>query len=318
MRKSMVEESHPQLSVRKQCKLLGVNRNRLRPKPRKAWEPDPEHLEMIGLIKLAHAKDPTMGTRQLGKILKRNGYKATRWTVGRMMKYAGIKAIYCKPRTSVPTPENPKYPYLLRNREIDRPDEVWATDITYIPWRKGHVYLTAIIDWNTRAVLSWELSNTMDVGFCLEALNEAVKNAGRAPEILNTDQGSQFTSSEWISAVEDLGTQVSMDGKGAWRDNVLIERLWRSVKHEWILLHEYETLPELEQLLGEWIERYNRWRPHTANGGATPWQAYRGQAPKLERDEIREGGGRSDIRRLPAPVATAPSASRRRISEMVA
>lgn len=318
MRKSLVEKDHPQLSIRKQCELLGVNRNRLDPKPRKAWEPDSGHLEMIELMKLAHAKDPTMGTRQLQNILKRNGYEATRWTVGQMMKYAGIKAIYCRPRTSVPAPENPKYPYLLRDREIERPDEVWATDITYIPWQKGHVYLTAIIDWHTRAILGWKLSNTMDVAFCLDALEEAVSSAGKAPGILNTDQGSQFTCSEWINVVEDLGTEVSMDGKGRWQDNVLIERLWRSVKHEWILLHEYETLPELEQLLGEWIERYNRWRPHSANGGETPWQAYRGELPRLERDEIREGGVRSEIRRLPAPVALAPSASSRQISEKAA
>lgn len=314
----MVEKDHSQLSIRKQCELLGVNRNRLDPKPEKAWEPDPGHLEMIELMKLAHAKDPTMGARQLCEILKRNGYETTRWTTGQMMKYAGIKAIYCAPRTSVPAPENPKYPYLLRDREIDRPDEVWAADITYIPWRKGHVYLVAVIDWKTRAVLGWKLSNTMDVGFCLEALAEAHRTAEKAPEILNTDQGSQFTCSEWIAAVENLGATVSMDGKGSWKDNVLIERLWRSVKHEWVLLHEYETLPELEGLLDEWIERYNRWRPHTANDGQTPWQAYRGEFPKLERDEIREGGGRSEIHHLAAPVAPAPSTSRRRISEKAA
>lgn len=318
MRKSMVEKDHPQLSVRKQCAILGVNRNRLDPKPGKAWEPNSGHLEMIELMKLAHAKDPTMGARQLLEILRRNGYEATRWTVGQMMKYAGIKAIYCRPRTSVPAPENAKYPYLLRDREITRPDEAWAADITYIPWRKGHVYLVAVLDWNTRAVLGWRLSNTMDVSFCLEALGEAVTTAGRAPEILNTDQGSQFTCAEWIGAVEGQGTAVSMDGKGRWQDNVLIERLWRSVKHEWILLHEYETLPELERLVGEWIDRYNRWRPHTANGGKPPWQAYRNEAPELERDQIRAGGGRSEIRPLPASVATAPSASRGRISEKVA
>lgn len=317
MRKSLVEKDHPQLSVRQQCSLLDVNRNRLDSRSRKQWKPTEVHLEMIELMKIAHSKDCSMGTRQLRRILRRNGYEVSRWTVGKMMKFAGIRAVFCKPRTTIPAPENPKYPYLLRNKKISQPDEVWATDITYIPWQSGYVYLTAIIDWKTRAVLSWRLSNTMDVSFCLEALSEAVETAGKAPEILNTDQGCQFTCSEWIAAVEQLGTKVSMDGKGRWQDNVLIERLWRSVKHEWVLLHEYETIPELEQLLSEWIERYNRWRPHTANDGMTPWQAYRGEAPELERNQM-EGDGATAIYALPAPSATAPGTSRANMAEKAA
>lgn len=305
----MVEESHPQLSVRAQCELLGINRNRLAIKPRAKWEPKPEHYEMMELMKLAHRKDPTMGARQLGRVLERNGYKVARWTVRRMMRFLGLKAIYCRPRTSVPCPEHPKYPYLVDKKQVSKPDEVWATDITYIPWRKGHVFLTAILDWNTRAVLGWRLSNTMDVRFCLEALAEAVAVAGRAPQILNTDQGSQFTSVEWLSAVESLGSQVSMDGRGRWQDNVLIERLWRSVKHEWVLLHEYNTVPELEALLGEWIERYNRWRPHTANEGQTPWEAYRGEPPVLERDQMRRGDA-SEMGWLAASPASSQPISR--------
>ena len=288
MRKTMVEKNHPQLSLRAQCQLLNVNRNRLKPRPPVEWEPRPEHLEMLELIKLAHAKDPTMGTRQLGKILKRNGYCITRWSIGKMMHHLGLKAIYCKPRTTIPAPGNAKRPYLLRDIEITQPDQVWATDITYIPWKRGHVYLTAILDWHTRAVLAWRISNTMEEDFCLEVLKEARANAGKAPGIVNTDQGSQYTGERWIHAVEAMGARVSMDGRGRWMDNVLIERLWRSVKHEWVLLHEYETLPELEALLGEWIERYNPWRPHTANDGQTPWQAYRGVLPLLEREEIAE------------------------------
>lgn len=185
----MVETAHPQLSIRKQCELLGVNRNRLAARKETAWEPGPEHAEMLELIKLAHAKDPTMGARQLQRILERNGYVTSRWTVGKMMAHLGLKAIYCKPRTSVAEPGHPKYPYLLRKREIKRPDEVWAIDITYIPWRRGHVYLVAIIDWKTRAVLAWRVSNTMDVEFCLDTLCEAVAVAERVPEIINTDQG---------------------------------------------------------------------------------------------------------------------------------
>lgn len=294
MRKAMVEAKHPQLSIRRQCQLLGVNRNRLKLKRRKPWQPGAQHAEMLELIEIIHAKDPTMGTRQLKRVLARNGYHATRWTIGKMMKHLGIRAIYCRPNTSKAAPENPKYPYLLRKRKITRVDEVWAIDITYIPWNRGHVYLAAIIDWKTRAVLAWRVSNTMDVDFCLDVLCEAVSIAGVPPKIVNTDQGSQFTGVEWLSAVESLGAKVSMDGKGRWMDNVLIERLWRSVKHDWVLLHEYNTIPELEALLDEWIERYNVWRPHTANGGRTPWQAYRGQRPELEREVTKGDHNHSD------------------------
>jgi putative transposase len=311
MRKTMVEKNHPQLSLRAQCQLLNVNRNRLKPRPPVVWEPGPEHLEMLELMKLAHAKDPTMGTRRLGEILKRNGCTVTRWTIGKMMNHLGLKAIYCKPRTTLPALGNAKRPYLLRELEITQPDQVWATDITYIPWKHGHVYLTAILDWHTRAVLAWRISNTMEEEFCLEALAEARVIAGKSPGIVNTDQGSQYTGEEWIHAVEAMGARVSMDGRGRWMDNVLIERLWRSVKHEWVLLHAYETLPELAALLGEWIERYNIWRPHTANDGQTPWQAYRGVLPKLEREEIDQKRA-SEFSRLSA------SASRLENSEIAA
>jgi putative transposase len=286
MRKNMVEKQHPQLSQRRQCELLVVNRNRLDPTPRQRWEPNALELEIMELMKLIHATDPTMGARQLRVVIKRNGYELSRWKAGRMMRRLGLRAIYCQPRTSIPNVAHPKYPYLLRGREVERPDEVWCTDITYIPWIRGHVYLSCIMDWHTRAVLAWRLSNTMDVSFCLEALTEAVAVAGVSPKIFNTDQGSQFTGVEWLSAVESLGARVSMDGKGRWMDNVLIERLWRSIKHEWIFLHTYETLPELGELIGQWIERYNTWRPHTANDGRTPWEAYRGVAPMLEINAI--------------------------------
>jgi putative transposase len=202
MRKAMVEKDHPQLSIRTQSALLGINRNRLEPKRKVEWQPKPADVVQLELMKLAHAKDPTMGARQLRRILKRNGYPTTRWKVIQMMRYLGLRAIYCKPRTTIPAPQDAKYPYLLGDIKIDSPDQVWAIDITYIPWKRGHVYLTAVIDWHTRAVLAWRVSNTMDVSFCLEALEEAVVVAGTVPEILNTDQGSQFTGKEWISAVD--------------------------------------------------------------------------------------------------------------------
>lgn len=301
----MVETDHPQLSVRAQCQLLAVNRNRLEPPPATGWTPGPDQVVLMDLMKLIHAKDPTMGTRQLRRVLARNGYETTRWAVRRMMRHLGLKAIYRRPRTSIPSPEAPKYPYLLREREVTRPDEVWATDITYIPWARGHVYLTVILDWHSRAVLSWGLSNTMDTGFCLDALCGAIRMAGCRPLILNTDQGSQFTCVEWLSAVESLGTGVSMDGKGRWQDNVFVERFWRSVKHEWILLHEYNTLPELETLVAVWIERYNTWRPHSSLGGQTPWQVYRGVLPVRER-EIPLPGGASEIGCLSASASSQP------------
>lgn len=284
MRKTMVEKDHPQLSVRAQCQLLGVNRNRLESTPGREWAPQARCQEAAGLMKLIHAKDPTMGARQMRRVLDRNGYDLSRWMVRQMMKHLGLRAIYRQPRTSTPSLQSPVYPYLLRQRQIAEPDEVWATDITYIPWSKGYVYLTVILDWHSRAVLAWRLSNTMDTGFCLDTLCAATARAGCLPLILNTDQGSQFTSVEWLSALESLGIAVSMDGKGSWQDNVFVERFWRSVKHEWILLHEYNTLPELEALVAIWIERYNTWRPHSSLGGQTPWQVYRGVPPSLERE----------------------------------
>jgi len=305
----MVEKDHPQLSLRAQCRMLGINRNRLEPAPQRSWKPDSEVQQTAELMRLIHAKDPTMGARQLRRVLARNGYALTRWTVRRMMKHLGLRAIYCRPRTTISAPENPKYPYLLRSRKVTRPDEAWAIDITYIPWSRGYVYLTAIIDWHSRAVLAWRLSNTMDTSFCLDTLCCAAQQAGCAPQILNTDQGSQFTSVEWISAVESLGSAVSMDGKGRWQDNVFIERFWRSVKHEWILLHEYNTLPQLEALVATWIERYNRWRPHSALDGKTPWQVYRGVVPILERDELLAGDA-SETGCLSAAASSQPVSRR--------
>lgn len=301
----MVEKDHPQLSVRAQCQLLAVNRNRLEPPPEREWAPESDQQEMADLMRLIHAKDPTMGARQMRRVLERNGYALSRWSVRRMMRHLGLRAIYRRPRTSVPSPEAPKYPYLLREHQVADPDEVWATDITYIPWARGHVYLIVILDWRSRAVLAWSLSNTMDTAFCLDALCRAVLVAGCTPRILNTDQGSQFTGAEWLSAVESLGTAVSMDGKGRWQDNVFVERFWRSVKHEWILLHEYNTLPELEALVAVWIERYNTWRPHSSLDGQTPWQVYRGVPPLLERESPLPVGA-SEIGCLSASASSQP------------
>ena len=281
MRKSMVEKTHPQLSVRNQCELLGVNRNRLNTRPGgKPPKTEPSDLKLMRRIDEVYLRFPEFGVRRMVAWLKREGNQVSRRKVAGLMKQMGLEAIYRKPRTSVSEPGAKKYPYLLEKRVVERADEVWCADITYIPMRKGFAYLVAVMDWKTRAVLSWKVSNTMEVGFCLEAFEEALRVAGKSPEIFNTDQGSQFTSRGWIEALEGAGIRVSMDGKGRWMDNVFIERLWRSVKYEGVYLWGPETVQELEKQLEVWFEDYNRWKPHSALGGLTPWESYRPQSEK--------------------------------------
>ena len=272
----MIEREHPQLSIRKQAMMLGVNRNRLDPKERIS---DEDRAIMRDLDEL-HTRRPVYGQRKLAVELRKLGWKIGRKRVRRLMEIMGIVAVAPKPRTSVPDKSHRTYPYLLRDREVSAPDEVWCADITYIPMGRGFAYLVAIMDWKSRAVLSWRISNTADTRFCLEALAEAVAVAGRAPEIFNTDQGCQFTSREWTGALEDLGVRISMDGKGRWMDNVFIERLWRSLKCEDIYLRDYRNLAQLEGGVSRWMDDYNRERIHEALDYATPWSIYRPQ-PKL-------------------------------------
>jgi putative transposase len=189
------------------------------------------------------------------------------------MAKMGLAPIYQRPRTTIPHPEHQVYPYLLREMVIDRPNQVWCSDITYIPMRRGFLYLVAIMDWATRKVLSWRVSNTMDVEFCLEALEEALARFGK-PEIFNTDQGSQFTSPRFTTMLQDAKIRISMDGRGRWMDNVFIERLWRSLKYECVYLHAFETGSELRAGLSQWIGYYNARRPHSTLGGRTPNEAY--------------------------------------------
>jgi putative transposase len=278
----MIDRDSPQLSVRRQCELLKINRNRLDP-PKQVRSV--EELKICRHIDEIHLKAPSFGTRNLRRILKVDyGQKISRGRVRRLMGQMGIQAIYQHPRTSLPGrgEEHKVYPYLLREREIKQPDEVWCTDITYLPMGRSFAYLVAVMDWHSRAVLSWKVSNTMDTRFCLEALNEAVQKAGKVPKIFNTDQGSQFTSQPWRERLEELGAKISMDGKGRWMDNVFIERLWRSVKYEEVYLREYEDLHELERCLGQWFERYNHWRPHQSLEEMRPWEIYRPEA-KLQK-----------------------------------
>lgn len=278
-RKEMIDRDGCQLSKSRQCELVDVNRNRLNttPKPRKG------DLELCKLIDAIHTKAPSYGSRKIRDLLrKEHDQPVSRDKVRRLMRVMGIRAVYQRPRTSLPGKgeEHKVHPYLLKGLEINRPDQVWCTDITYIPMERGHAYLVAIMDWHTRAVLSWRLSNTLDTRFCLEAFDEAVRVAGRAPEIFNTDQGCQFTSRAWRSHLEAAGVRLSMDGKGRWLDNVFIERLWRTVKYEELHLREYRNMLELEVILGNWFKLYNTWRPHDALGGARPWEVYRPKTSK--------------------------------------
>jgi putative transposase len=274
-RKDMIDRTGNQLSIRRQCQLLVVNRNRLDPPPA---GPRDEDLEACRRIDEIHLRAPAFGARKIRDLLRlEHDIRMSRGKVSRLMKLMGIEAIYRRPRTSLPGKgdEHKVYPYLLGERDITAPDEAWCTDITYIPMGRSFAYLVAVMDWHSRAVLSWKLSNTLDVGFCLDAFREAVDVAGKAPTIFNTDQGCQFTSRSWRELLESHDVRLSTDGKGRWVDNVFIERLWRSVKYEEVYLRDYDDLHELDRALGEWFESYNRWRPHDSLGSARPWEIYR-------------------------------------------
>ena len=268
----LVEKAHPQLSVRKQCKLMGVARSSV---SYQAVAENPEDIRIKRLLDEIYLKDPCLGSRKLVTVLDRDhNVKINRKRLRRLRREIGHEAIWCKPRTSIPDDGHRKYPYLLRGLKIERPDQVWCADITYVPMPGGHAYLCAVMDWHSRRVLGWALSNTMETGLCLEALEKALSGSGRVPEIFNTDQGSQFTGMEWTGRLTALEVKISMDGKGRWMDNVFIERLWRSVKYEEIYLFEHAAVPALRAGLEKWFDRYNEWRPHEALGNLTPAAVY--------------------------------------------
>ena len=273
-RKAMIE-SDTTLSVRRQYQLLSANRNRLTPPPAKFTDEDAARYRLIDEI---HLEDPALGARKIRDVLKRHhGIETGRSRISRLMKLMGISAIYRRPRTSLPGKgeEHRVYPYLLADG-VDEPDEVWCADITYIRVGKGFAYLVEVMDWDTRTVLSWNLSNTLDTAFC----RDAVRTAGRAPAIFNTDQGCQFTSRAWRECLESHGVRLSMNGKCRWVDKVFIERLWRSLKYEEVYLRDYRDLHDLERSLKRWFERYNTWRPHQSLQGKTPWDLYRPELMK--------------------------------------
>ena len=282
-RKAMIAPGCPSLSQSRQCRLLSISRSSFHYAPRGE---SAENLMVMRRIDELYVKYPFYGSRQMVRHMWREGVVIGRHRVRRLMRVMGLEAIYQAPRTSTPHPEHRIYPYLLRDMTVVRPDHVWCADITYIPMKRGFLFLVAIMDWATRHVLAWRLSNTMDAGFCIEALNEALSRYG-SPEIFNTDQGSQFTSVDFTGALTKAGVTISMDGRGRCMDNIFIERLWRSLKYEAVYLHELTDGFIAERVIAEWIRFYSSERPHSALNGLSPEQAYGRRRPMEMMDKAR-------------------------------
>lgn len=267
----MIATGHPEVSIERRCQLLSLSRASYYRGPASGLrQGDLELMRRIDAIYLEH---PWMGSRTISTMLAKSGQPAGRDRVRRLMLIMRIESLAPKPGTSKRQPKHPVYPYLLRGMTIDKPNQVWATDITYIPMHRGFMYLIAVMDWSTRKVLSWRLSNTLDTRFCVEALKEALFKYG-APQIFNTDQGCQFTSEAFTSVLKTWNVKISMDGKGRFRDNIFIERLWRTLKYERIYLNTYESGTELFKELTNWFTHYNEERPHTSLDKQTPNEAY--------------------------------------------
>ena len=274
----MIDRNH-RLPVSRQCQVLSL------PRSTAYYQPVPVSVEELALMRRIdelHLEIPSAGSRTLRTFLKNDGHRLGRQRVRRLMRKMGLEAIYRKPNLSRRHAAHPIYPYLLRHLRIDRSNQVWATDITYIPMRRGFVYLVAIMDWYSRRVLAWRLSNTLSTDFCVEALEEAIARYG-APEIFNTDQGCQFTSAEFTDVLKARDIRISMDGKGCWRDNVFIERLWRTVKYEEVYLKAYDTVSAAKASLGTFFEYYNRRRPHQSLDDETPDAIYFAGLPEKGR-----------------------------------
>ena len=270
----MIDRKH-ELAVGRQAALLQLSHSSLYYEPRAV---SPAILALMRRIDELHLNYPFAGSRMLRDMLRADGVTVGRELVAQLMRRMGIEAIYRRPNTSKPAAGHKIYPYLLRKLVIDRPNQVWATDITYIPMARGFVYLTAVVDWFTRWVLAWRLSITMEADFCIEAVEEALARNDK-PEIFNTDQGSQFTSLPFTGLLLKRGIAISMNGRGAWRDNVFVERLWRSVKYEEVYLRAYESVAEARALIGRYIAFYNGRRPHSSLDARTPDQAYFNHVP---------------------------------------
>jgi len=265
----MIEPAQPHLSIRRQCELVGLNRSTLYYKP--AGESD-LNLHLMRLIDKQYTKTPFYGWPKMTAHLRRQGYAINHKRVQRLLSAMGLQAIYPRPRTSQTAKGHKVYPYLLRKRRITRPNQVWSADITYIPMLRGFMYLVAVMDWHSRYVLAWQLSNTLDGRFCLDALERALVQG--QPDIFNTDQGAQFTALAFTSRLEEAGIRISMDGRGRALDNVFVERLWRSVKYEHVYLHDYARAPELEKGLHEYFMFYNHERLHQSLSYQTPVEVH--------------------------------------------
>ena len=272
-----IEPAHSSLNIVRQCELIGL--------PRASYyrggtfgEETGENMELMRLIDEEYTRHPFYGSRKMRDWLQRQGYVVNRKRVRRLMRKMGLVSVAPKPNTSRPAPEHKIYPYLLRGLQIEQPNHVWCADITYIRLAHGFVYLTAVMDWYSRYVLAWEVSVTMEEEFCVSALESALRCHGR-PQIFNTDQGSQFTGETFTGVLKDAKVDISMDGKGRAMDNIMVERLWRSVKYEEVYLKDYESVSELVAALRVYFEFYNHERPHQSHGGATPAEVYRGEAP---------------------------------------
>ena len=272
----MIDRGH-ELSVSKQAEVVGIARSTVYYLPRPVPAAD---LELMRQIDKLHLEFPFAGARMLRRLLAANGSQVGRRHVKTLMQKMGIEALYRRPRTTKPAPGHKIYPYLLRGLQITRPNQVWAMDITYIPMAKGFVYLTVVLDWFSRRVLAWRVSITMEASFCVETLQEALARYGK-PEIVNMDQGSQFTGAAFTDVLYKNAIKISMDGKGAWRDNVFVERLWRTVKYEEVYLRAYDSVSDARESIGRYLDLYNRRRPHSSLDGMTPDQAYFGPQSML-------------------------------------
>ena len=278
-KRTCIDPAHQQLSVSRQCELISLPRSSYyRPKPQGE---SPENLELMRLIDEEYMRHPFYGARKMVDWLRTQGRDINRKRVQRLMRLMGIASIAPKPNTSKGSVAHKKYPYLLRGLDINRPDQVWCTDITYVRMPGGFLYLTAVMDWHSRFVLSWEVSVTMDDDFCVSTLQSAIRRHGK-PEIFNTDQGVQYTGKAFTGVLKDNDIRISMDGKGRWMDNVFIERLWRSVKYEEIYIKEYNSVTELIQSLKRYFNFYNFERTHQALDGKTPAELYFGTAAALK------------------------------------
>lgn len=265
----MIDPEHA-LPVSHQLSSLDLASSTYYYKPKPISQAD---VELMNIIDRLHTEWPFMGARMLRDTLRLRGERVGRRHVARLMRVMGIEALYRKKRGTKRNPDHPVYPYLLRGVAIERPNQVWAADITYIPMRQGFLYLFAVLDWSSRRVLAWRLSNTLTSDACLDAVEEAVAKYG-CPDIFNTDQGVQFTDSRFTGLLQQHGIAISMDGKGAWRDNVIVERFWRSLKYEEVYLRAYDSVPEAKNLLGRYVEFYNDSRPHSSLDGRTPSTVY--------------------------------------------